>query len=107
MSFKFTKNDNVNELPDPIKENLPHFIDHRVKEFEEVAIHFRDGDLEKVRNYCHSVRGIAASYNFHKLDEIITHFQDLAKNGDKEAIRKLIPIYTEYLKEMQSYIQPV
>lgn len=104
--FNFSKEDRVVELPKPILEHVPVFVERRYAELEGLENAIKDKDFTFVRSYCHNILGIAAQYHFFKLEEISIGLQTAARERNIETIEELFPILKSYLEEKyQKYKQ--
>lgn len=101
LDFQFTKNDNIDDLPAPIKGHMKTFITNRVSQFEILREAIDEEDFEEIRLFCHAQLGVAGSYNCFKLEEITLYIQDFARQEVMAPITAAAPILEGYLQELK------
>ena len=101
MGFQFTRTDNINELPEPIKAHIKTFITNRVAQFEILREAIEEEEFEDIRLFCHAQLGVAGSYNCFKLEEVTLYIQDFARQEVMGPIAEVAPILEDYLKGLK------
>lgn len=102
MGFEFTENDSWETLPEILRSYVPDFATNRYNEFHAAVPAMKSKDLAEVSSFCHKVVGVAKSYHFNKMYEIAKALQSFAKAGKWDEVALLIPIYTEYINDINS-----
>lgn len=101
MTFKFTKEDKINELPAPIKAHFKNFLNNRISQVESLEEAIEDEDFEEIRLFCHAQLGVAGSYKCHKLDELTRYIQHHARKEQLRPIKEVIPTLKDYLQGLK------
>ena len=106
MTFQFTKEDQILELHPNIAKHLPKFISNRIKDYESLKLAVEEANFVFIRSYCHKTVGVAASYNFFKLEELTISISEYARVEDLKSIKYLLITFDQYISEIRSYLSP-
>jgi regulator of sigma D len=100
MDFKFSSTDDIQSLHPNIIDFVPRYIANRKADYLLLLDAIKNSDHEAIRDYCHKVVGTARSYHFFQLEEITKRLQEFSREKDMEAIKKLMPVYDAYIKNL-------
>lgn len=101
MSFKFEKSDKITDLHPNLKKHFGLFMSRRVAEVDDFSNAVNNSDFAYLRDYCHKIIGISASYNCYRLDEITRYIQIYARSEDIKPIQDVKDLFLNLLDELQ------
>ncbi|MAX65865.1 MAG: hypothetical protein QF441_01055 [Bacteriovoracaceae bacterium] len=102
MVFHFTTKDEHHSLHPNIKTYMQVFVKHRFLALEKLKTAVASEDIEGIRDFCHKQIGVAASYKCYRLEEITKYIQKHARKTELEPIKEILPVFEEYLKQLQA-----
>lgn len=100
MEFKFKSTDDIQSLHPNIIDFVPRYIANRKADYLLLLDAIKSEDFQAIRDYCHKVVGTARSYHFFQLEEITKILQDYSREENMEGIKKLMPVYDAYIRNL-------
>ncbi len=84
-----------------IADLIPTFMMNRAREVETLQTLLAAGDMEKMDQIGHRMRGVGTPYGFEKISALGKQIQDGAKADDRLGLGKCIHEYADYLERVQ------
>jgi HPt (histidine-containing phosphotransfer) domain-containing protein len=84
-----------------LEDLIPTYLANRAKEAATLRAALADGDLEKLRQLGHRMKGVGAPYGFDKVSAFGKQIEDGAKAADHFALKKCINDYIGYIAQVQ------
>lgn len=97
--MKFTKEDNVEDLPESLRNYLPKYLNNRSKDLLELEIALDNHDVQSISSLCHRINGTAANYGLFQLEELSRNLQKVAKENNFKAAKELVNDMHSYLEQ--------
>ena len=80
---------------------VPAFLRNRWNEVESLRQALAKGDFEQLRQLAHRMRGVGGSYGFDYVTTLGQQIEQCARNGDAQALAKLVGDYADYLTNVR------
>lgn len=84
-----------------LEDLVPTFMSNRTKEIEALRAALDKGDMEKLRQLGHRMKGVGTSYGFEKVSALGKVIEDSAKATDKAALEGCLADYADYLAKVR------
>ncbi|MBU2551944.1 MAG: response regulator [Proteobacteria bacterium] len=92
--------DRVTVDPD-LEELIPGFLAKRRQEADEMGRALETGDLERLRQLGHSLKGSSRMYGFSRMGDLGQAVEEAARADDPAAARENVKALTDYLKRVE------
>ena len=80
-----------------LEDLIPTFMKNRHKELETLRAALAAGDMEKLRQLGHRMKGVGSSYGFELVSTLGKQIEDGARVTDRPGLEACIAQYTDYL----------
>lgn len=84
-----------------LEDLVPTFMSNRAKEVEALRAALESGDMEKLRQLGHRMKGVGTSYGFEKVSALGKLIEDSARANDKTELEGCLADYADYLAKVK------
>jgi HPt (histidine-containing phosphotransfer) domain-containing protein len=91
----------VVEVDTDLADLVPNFLANRQKDLQQIATALERADNAALRIIGHNMKGVGGGYGFGDITESGKHLEVAAKDGNYEAVRKLLDQYKHYLANIE------
>ncbi len=96
----------VIEMDPDLADLIPEYLERRRGDQSSMVTALTNGDLEQVRITGHSMKGSGAAYGFTHLTTIGGEIEQAAKDGEPDAVRRLLTELADYLDRIELTAPP-